>query len=487
MAITKNKVVLFLLIVFLILCFLGANQSLWLDEAIGAIAAKDYSYSGIAYKFLLADNHPPLYYMLLKFWTSFFGFSDIAIRSLSILAGSLTIYITYKLAFLINNKKVNKIAILTVLLMATSQFFIYFSQEARMYIFTALFSSIAFYSYLNTLKKNENKKYWLGFSLSIAILMFMDYMPVFLLPVFWIYPIFKKQSKTWWRNFILSHISLLILFIFWGKMFLTQVEIGKFLIYKFPQWHAVAGGASVKNALLVWFKFTLGRVSMFNKPFYYGLVGLASLPFLFAFKNVIRKKYLLLIFWIIVPLLLGFFASVYFPAFNYFRFVYVVPAFYLLTAIGLLNIDNKLLRKSLITLLIVINIGSWSYYMTNKDQQREDWKDATAYIDSLADPQAIALFEFPAPFAPYKWYSKGLMKAEGATNSVSADKNQTIEFTRNLIKGRNIVYLFDYLRDLSDFNRYVESTLKDNHFEVILENANFPGVGKITKWQRKQN
>jgi len=54
----------------LLLCLavrlIGLNQSLWLDEAISANVAKNYSYSEIVNKFSINDFHPPLYIFSIK-------------------------------------------------------------------------------------------------------------------------------------------------------------------------------------------------------------------------------------------------------------------------------------------------------------------------------------------------------------------------------------------------------------------------------------
>ncbi|MBU1130504.1 glycosyltransferase family 39 protein, partial [Patescibacteria group bacterium] len=97
---------IFCLIIFLsiILRFIGINQSLWLDEAIGALVVKSQSYLGIVTQFPLGDNHPPLYYLKLKAWTDIFGYSEFALRSLSVVFGILTIVFVYKTAILIDEK-----------------------------------------------------------------------------------------------------------------------------------------------------------------------------------------------------------------------------------------------------------------------------------------------------------------------------------------------------------------------------------------------
>src|SRR3989344_7952105 len=121
------------LIVFLaaLIRLVALKQSLWLDEAIGAIAARDYSYTGILTDFIIADNHSPLYYLTLKAWTSIFGYSEIAIRFPSVLFGIGTIWFAYLIAKLINSKINWKLEIgkwkfeeIAVFLLTISQFHI---------------------------------------------------------------------------------------------------------------------------------------------------------------------------------------------------------------------------------------------------------------------------------------------------------------------------------------------------------------------------
>ena len=124
----------------LILRLISLNQSLWLDEATSALVARDYSWNLIFGQFLPGDFHPPLYYMLLKIWGLFFGTSEIALRSLSVVAGVATVYLVYKI--------VN--ATTAALLLATSGLHIYFSQEVRMYQLASFFVALAVYFFVKS-------------------------------------------------------------------------------------------------------------------------------------------------------------------------------------------------------------------------------------------------------------------------------------------------------------------------------------------------
>src|SRR3990167_9329418 len=88
-----------------ILRLISLNQSLWLDEATSAVAAR-MPLTDIFTKFLPGDFHPPFYYVFLHFWTILFGTSEIALRAPSLLAGILTIYIVYLIGKELSGEKI---------------------------------------------------------------------------------------------------------------------------------------------------------------------------------------------------------------------------------------------------------------------------------------------------------------------------------------------------------------------------------------------
>lgn len=208
-----------ILVLGLLLRLININQSLWLDEAISTLAARDYSYYGITFEFLKIDNHPPLFYLLLKLWGQALGFTDWILRLLPIFIGTGIIYFVYKITFLISeNKNLSKMA---ALLTATSPILIYYSQEIRMYILITLLSVIQIFIYLSVVKKETILK-WFLFAVLNCLLFFSDYITIFLFPIFLFYPLIQKDKKLLLKT-IIGFIPLGILFLIWFPMFNNQL------------------------------------------------------------------------------------------------------------------------------------------------------------------------------------------------------------------------------------------------------------------------
>ena len=140
----------YILALAVILRLVFLNQSLWLDESIEALALMGKM--GPLLSYALSDFQPPLYHFLLRGWTEIFGYSELALRTPSLIAGVGVVYYVYKLAEFVYSRRVAGIA---GLLSATNPLLIYYSQEGRTYILTTLFVTMSFY-YLVQLLKNKN-------------------------------------------------------------------------------------------------------------------------------------------------------------------------------------------------------------------------------------------------------------------------------------------------------------------------------------------
>ena len=441
-----------ILVLGLILRLINLDQSLWLDEAISALAARDYSFFGIIKDFIPGDTHPPLYYLILKFWASIWEFSEISLRIPSVLFGVATIFILYK---------ISQKSLIPALLLATSGLHIYYSQEVRMYALSTLLVSLAVYFFL--------KKSWKLFSLSLLLIGLTDYLPLLIIPVFLIYSLIQKSEL---KKLFLSCIPLGFFLLLWSPVFLEQSLGTTNYLLIFPEWRTVLGSANLKELALVWVKFIIGRISFEPKIFYVLIVLFTSSIFGYLlFKSLKNLKKLGLFWlWLVVPTALAFLGSFFVPGFSYFRLIFVLPAFYILIAFG---IKTKF-QKVLVFLIVLINLLTSLTYLMNSKFWREDWKAAVVFVETRIQPNEVVLMSFPEPFAPWRWYSKEQVEAIGVVDLMS---------TVSAIENKSGIYYFEYLSQLTDPNEVVKSSISQIGYSKV-ETYDFRGVGFIEHWQK---
>lgn len=420
-----------ILILGLILRLINLNQSLWLDEAISLLAVRDNSYWDLINKFSLGDFHPPLYYLVLKFTSNIFGYLEIASRIPSIIFGLAACYFT----FLTGKKILNKQAgLLGALFLAINPLAIYYSQEARMYSLVMFCVTAAVYFFIT--------KKWVGFVLFLTLSLYSDYLAWFMLPVF-----FLATKKR--RALSAMYFMVFILLIPWLPNLWSQLQTGLSLAGSNPLWTSIAGDLNIKSILLIPVKFNIGRISFDNKILYAILIIPVVIVNLLAFT---RSKNKFLWLWLIIPIIIGIFVSVKVPVFSYFRFLFILPAFCLLIAIG--SVKNKALAVG----TVVIFILSLAVFNFNSKFHRENWREAVNYME---EEQGVVVMPSLAQAAPIYYYQSYELP--------KVDKD-------NLEFGTKIpVYLVRYVQEIFDPQDFEKRALEISGYKRVEEKS-FNGV-----------
>ncbi len=452
-----NKMIWIILLLALMLRLININQSLWLDEATQAIlSSKSLEYIWFQRG---GDFHPPLSYILTHFWLML-GSSEIWLRFLPVLFGVGTVYGVY----LLGKKMVDqKLGLLAALFLAIAPYHIYYSQEFRMYSQVTFFATWSIYFLLTTGRR--------AFISTTGALIYTHYMGLFVIAAQFLYILGyqKKQLSLYLKNSSL----VLVLYLPWLPQFLTQLQVGVNIDQYLPGWRDILSLSLVKALPLTFIKFSLGRIDFENVVFY-GLVaivvlGVFGLLLLRGVQSAWRQNQLLL-YWLAVPVLLSFLISFKIPLYQPFRLLLVLPAFYLLIALGISSLGKW--KKWAITAVIFVSLSGLLLYYTDSKFQREDWRGATE-----AFPNAV--FAWPVPFDPYIWYGgKGI----GVVKHFPAKENEVAQNLANA-KLENRVYVFEYLQALSDPQRITQLELIKNGYKLI-KTQNFRGVGFVNLYQR---
>lgn len=395
----RPKTIFYILALALILRLLSSNQSFWLDEATSGIVARDLSYNQILIQFIVKDFHPPLYYLLLKAWGSLVGYSEIALRSLSVVFGVATVFVVYKIGKIVKD---NANGVLSALLMAIAPLHIYYSQEARMYAMAAFFVTLSVFFFLKYLKK-AGKRYFWAYIVSLIVVFLTDYLSLLVLPVFFIYIFINKHKEI--RSFFLKHWPLVVVFLFYLPIFLNQLNSGLAVQTNASNWWNILGSTNIKNLALLPIKSIIGRIS-FDSEILYGLIvlvtgGIYAYILKLDFKS--RKKNSLLWLWVLIPVILGAILGLFLPVFTYFRFLFILPGFYILvaTALSKIKTDDFL---PILALVILLNFVFSLTYLRNDQFHREDWKSFVQEVASNREENTRIVFPANSQMEAINYY-----------------------------------------------------------------------------------
>lgn len=465
-------------IIAALLRLISINQSLWLDEAINLNAAHSSSFKTLIFDYSLGDFHPPLYHVLLKLWITLCGMSEISARVPSVILALGTIFFTYHIAKILYDKKT---ALISSILLATAPLHIYYSQEARMYMLAGFLSALSVYFFVSLLAR-ERLILWIGFIISTTFLLYTDYLPYLMLPAYGLFLLSnRKKFKSQLVSFIPSVLIILTLLIPWMILFPKQLHVGLSAKAASPAWTQVVGNGDFKNLILAFVKFTIGRITYSQKIIYALLFAPAAIfvTGLFAmstFRMSTRRSFIY--FWFFLPIIFAFIISYFVPVFSYFRFIFVLPAFYIIWASAISSLNWIPLTRILLTLALILNLSSSLVYLTNPKFQREDWRGATAYVAANSDAKTVALFESESTISPFEYYNQNKVENVGALTSFSADPEKFKPKLETAIKEKNKVYLFQYLSGITDPEGLVYQELTKHGF-ANTQTKDFNGVGFI--------
>jgi mannosyltransferase len=164
-----------ILAVAAIVRFVRLGPGFYDDEAYSVEVAR-HNLGGIVRLLERTDTHPPLSYVLVHVWMQIFGSSEAAVRTLSAAWGLGTVLVIYLLGRLLWSREVGLIA---ALLLALSQYNVFYAHYARMYTMMGFFAALSFY-FLARLYKGPTRRVAIWYVLASATLMYTHVWGVFL-------------------------------------------------------------------------------------------------------------------------------------------------------------------------------------------------------------------------------------------------------------------------------------------------------------------
>ncbi len=389
-------------------------QSLWLDELYTVLISSNSSY---LWKYLVTDNHPPLYALFMSYWLKIFGTSEISARFPSAIAGVLSLLAMYHYSKHFFDKYISTSATILLSLTYTG---IYYSQEARSYSFLILLSIVSIFWFMKILS-NENPSFkdYTTYSVISILTAYIHYFGLLLvifqlIYLFLIIAFFNKQKLL---NIVIIQFLLLIAYIPWinvmidtlkdrggGNFWIPKPGLDFFLSYIYTVTYPI------RNIFIIFSFLMILPLALDFKKFTTSL--LAHLK-----AMNLKSPIFVLVYLAISTSMTSFIISQHTPILIPRNLLIISPIIYLIISVWISMCSKLSAYKQnayILTICIVCFALASPYYYS---PQKEQWREATDYAVNDSDNQTMFVIQDYAgdDFGIYNYYFN---KSEVPKNSV---------------------------------------------------------------------
>lgn len=224
----KNKILIlsgFLIALVLRIIFIE-SKNMWFDEVYSWNTAQ-YDLTGIV-KAAAGDIHPPLFYMVLKWWTAVFSDSVFSMRMLSVVFSMLSLGFIYRIAKDI--LKDDRQVFFVIILYALSPINIHYAQEVRMFMMNTFLCLGSVY-YFMKLMDSPNKRSRVLYVLFSIFAIYTHYFAFLILAAEGMILVYRqiraKGEMTLVKTFAPLIAMILLAYLPWFGEFFRQVSGGQ--------------------------------------------------------------------------------------------------------------------------------------------------------------------------------------------------------------------------------------------------------------------
>lgn len=390
-------------------------ESLWLDELHTMNESDpDITWGNMFFYLKCCDQHPPLHFIVSRLAFNIFGHTAGVARLVSVTAGMVSIWAIWLLGKEILNRSLGNFA---AVLTAVNYYNIYYSREARDYIFAFLFAVLSFLYFIRLIK-SPGRKNSLLFALFTLCAMYSHYYGMFiamsqavLAPLF----IFQETGaarKKLFLQFLLAGAVIIVGYLPWVPFVLAMSKIESFWIetvaHDFLQRFVdnYFGDSNLLRPLIVTLLvyFALKAFSRSEKE------GVQP-----QIKNSpIQLAFLVSLVWVFVSYLVPYLRSILAVPMLFPRYTIVVlPAIILGIAFGIELIGNKIVQWAILGLFVGLSLLDVvvvkRYYV---QLQKTQFRELTQYL-TTQNPQ-----NFPVINQVTAWQNTYYMKKFGSKAQV---------------------------------------------------------------------
>lgn len=335
---------------------IGLSQSVWFDEAYSIMVAKQPLDQLL--HLTAVDTHPPLYYMILKGWAGLFGWGEFALRSLSVLALGVSLVFG---GLLVKRLFGVRAALVTLPFIVLAPFLLRYGFEIRMYALASLIGIAATYVLVTAVEAKTNAQRWVRYGI-YAVLVALGVYVLYYTALLWMahvlwltYVTYKQKKSLLKAPWLLAYAGSVVLFLPWLPTFFKQVNNGALA--------PISQAMTLENLLgVVSFNFVYQPVWQLSALlsllvlFVLGAIIFITVRALKVASNEERSKFLLLAFYVLVPIAVLTLVSLFRPMYveRYLAHIALGGMLFVGVAVALATKKSTTLLQSAAALLIVV-------------------------------------------------------------------------------------------------------------------------------------
>ena len=385
-------------------------QSLWRDE-VDAIRFSSEpflsfaSFEGLTAGLTRPGHNGPLYFVWLRGWRWLTGDSEFALRYFSVVAGVLLVALIYQVARRLALGRAA--ALLAALLAATSPYLLWYSQEAKMYTWLAGLVLLAIYAFQSAMLARRPGRWWALFVLATSLSFYIHILSPLMLVVYGLWgPLQPARWRRRWRGWLLSLGALTVPYL---PLLLWQAPL---LLEDFNSGHPFYPFSEQMSLLLHLYSVGILRVEWslmaIVLTLFLALVGL------FGRREGAGPRWRVGL-WLAAPPLLVYLISLREPVFEDRYLIYILPAYYLLLAVGLVIVARYERWLAAALLLILVGLNLWSGWRQTAGPIKADFRGAVQAVEAMAatvptgcgrDPAPAVMFQMPYLQHTYAYYAQ---------------------------------------------------------------------------------
>jgi mannosyltransferase len=450
----RHALVVLILAAFALRLFHIQTQSLWRDE-IDAIFFATGDWSSLLSMFTRPGENGPLYFLLLRPWLTLLGDGEFVARYSSLIFGVLAVPLTYQLG---RRLLPIKASYWGAILIATSPYLIWYSQETKMYALLVSLSVLSSWFLLGALQDNRSM-HWIGYVITTSLGFYTHILAVTLLPFHVVlFVVGGRRFWTRWRGALISLACLTLPYVP-----LARWEIPT-LLSNFETGHPFYSLDTVLHTLFKVQSFGLREPSIIEVSLVVFLLLMGT--FLYRRQEGAKstlESYPQAVLWlyVLVPILTVFLISLGMPIFTDRYLITIAPAFYLLLACGLeaLRMRSHLLFS--ICLIGMMTTNCQALWAQSHTTIKADFRSAAAYYRDHATPDDLVVIQMPYVHRNFEYYyPQPYHRADGLYTNGDVTPEQVADQMTDLTEGYATIWLLKSEAEMWDTRGLVEDWLR---------------------------